>query len=469
MRSVLFIVGATVLLTGCPPQTVEKLPPVGQFYSPRGMVHLDKPALTGGKESEGVLYVASSDFDKRYDFGSVTALDLDLIGLPPFGDAGFGPPVQILDLKLTNANTALIPPFAGEMAALPMDGGARLFVPTRSEDSLLYALDVSVPRPGEAAAVRCFQPAFTRAPTTSQDGGVRDCTPTGMSLVALEKTDTGIPRAPAPIGVAVSPPPARDVWVTTLNQADSPRGSTLEARGYVVHVNGDNPVVDANSFVNIGSGASYSIVVGQRYAYLTGRIFLAGVPSSLVRAIDTTNLGAFSTFVENSYTAFEGRGVVLSTGDEKRLYALTRSPDSLIIANIGDATGPDPRLRVERSVPLPQSPMLIVAIPRAGKSDLLMISCGDAGTVVFYDDEVGSLTGQIAGVGLQTYALAVDLRASGGARVYVSNSSDGRVTVIDIPDLNRPSSARIVAFLGSSQLCITRGVNEQTSCDGGRR
>ncbi len=468
MRSVLFYIVGVVMLTGCPPQTVERLPPVGQFYSPSGVVHLDKPALAGGNESEGVLYVASATYDKRYDFGSVTALDLDLIGLPPFLDGGFGPPVQILDLKLTNANTALIPPFAGEMAALPIDGGLRLYLPTRSEDSRLYGLDVSVPKPGEPATVRCFQPALTSSPKTSEDGGVLDCTPTGMSLVAFEKSDTGIPRAPAPYGIAVARPPARDVWVTSLNQVDTPRGSTLDARGYVVHVNGDNPVVTEDSFVNVGSGGSYNIVVGQRYAYLTGRIFLTGVPASLVRAVDTTSLSSFNTFVESSYTAFEGRGVTLSTGDEKRLYTLTRSPDTLVISSIGDPTGPDPLVRVERSVPLPQSPNLITAIPRPGKSDLIMITCSDAGAVVFYDDEVGNLTGQIAGVGRQPYALAVDTRASGGARVYVTNYADGRVTVIDIPDLNRPSSARIVAFLGNSQLCITRPVNE-TSCDGGAR
>jgi YVTN family beta-propeller protein len=97
----------------------------------------------------------------------------------------------------------------------------------------------------------------------------------------------------------------------------------------------------------------------------------------------------------------------------------------------------------------------------------VMITCSTAGVVVFYDDEVGNLTAQISGVGLQPYALAVDLRNTGGARVYVTNFTDGRVTVIDVPDLSRPASAKIVAFLGTSQLCITRGVNEQTSCDGG--
>ena len=482
MRSVLIIVGVAVL-TGCPPQTIEKLPPAGQFYFPTGIVHLDAPNAVDGGAAEGILYVASSDFDRRYDFSSVIAVDLSKVGLPPFNapvgfnDGGFGVPLQLTDLKLTPGSTALIAPFAGELAALAplVPGGPhRLFVPTRSELNRLYGIDATLPTSfAQSPTLQCFTPAMGTAPAVTADGGA-DCTPTGLSLTAFDKTESGIPRAPAPIGVAISK--SREVWVTSLQQADTPKMSTLDTRGYVVRVNGDNPILTedgdggvpgSGGFVNIGAGGSYSVVVGNRFAYVTGRVYASSVPSNLVRAIDTTApWSTINTFLENTFTVFEGRGLALSS-DESRMYLLGRSPDSLLVASV-DSTGPTPNIRIERSVPLPEAPNQIITIPRPGKSDLVMITCSTAGVVVFYDDEVGNLTGQITGVGLQPYAIAVDLRV-GGARAYVTNFTDGRVTVIDVPDLSRPASAKIVAFLGGSQLCITRGVNEQTSCDGGSR
>ena len=478
MRCVLLIVGVAVL-AGCPPQTIEKLPPEGQFYFPTGIVHVDAPG-----NPEGILYVASANTDRRFDFGSVMAVDLSKVGLPPFGapvgfnDAGTSGPLLLTDLKLVPGSTVMVAPFVGEMAALPRPDSVRLFFPTKSEGHRLYALDAPTPAsPATPPRLDCFTPEGASAPTTAGDGGLADCSPTGLTLVGLEKTETGVPRAPAPIGVAISG--SREVWVTSLQQADSPKGSTLDTRAYVVHVNGDNPklfetdmpLLDGggvrSSFVNVGPGATNSIVVGARYAYATGRIYSASVPANLVRAIDTTTFTTFSTSLENTVTVFEGRGTALSS-KEDRLYLLGRSPDSLLVASVTNPTGAQPSVRVERSVPLPQDPNLITTIPRPGKSDLVVITCSTAGVVVFYDDEVGNLTGQIAGVGLQPYAIAVDVRPAGGARAYVTNFTDGRVAVIDVPDLSRPSSAKIVAFLGASQLCLTRGANEQ-GCDGGVR
>ena len=52
MRCVLLIFGLAIL-AGCPPQTIEKLPPAGQFYFPTGLAHVDNPANT-----DGILYVS---------------------------------------------------------------------------------------------------------------------------------------------------------------------------------------------------------------------------------------------------------------------------------------------------------------------------------------------------------------------------------------------------------------------------
>jgi hypothetical protein len=48
----------------------------------------------------------------------------------------------------------------------------------------------------------------------------------------------------------------------------------------------------------------------------------------------------------------------------------------------------------------------------------------------------------------------------------VSNFQDGRVAVVDVPDLDAPRNARLVAHLGRQQLCLVRATDP--SCgDGG--
>lgn len=465
MRRVLLL--AVLGLAGCPPTNVEKLPPAAQFYFPTGLVHVDVARPADAGVHDGILYVANSNSDRRYDFGSVMAVDLSRLGLPEFGAIDTGLVAkQIPDLKVDPSSIVQVASFAGEMAALPTDGGVRLFLPTRSELNRIYAVDA--PAPTATAPIPKLSCFVTDAgPPVGQN-----CTPSGLTLVALEKTETGIPRAPAPIGIAVSPPPKRDVWITALQQADSPKGSTLEQRGYVVHINGDDPNVAESSFVNVGLGGTNTVVVGKRYAYATGKAYANNVPASLLRAIETSSFTTINMSLENTVTVSEARGAALAS-NEKRLYLIGRSPDTLLVNSVEGSETSTPQVRVQRSIPLPEGPTLIAAIPRIGKSDLVAISCATSGVVAFYDDEVGDLVAQLVGVGQQPYAMAVDRRMGAnaeGARIYVSNFADGQIAVIDVADLSRPSGARIVAFLGDKQLCLTRGSNDRIEgCDGGTR
>jgi hypothetical protein len=66
---------------------------------------------------------------------------------------------------------------------------------------------------------------------------------------------------------------------------------------------------------------------------------------------------------------------------------------------------------------------------------------------------------QVLGVGLQPFAITADQQGA-GVRLYVSNFADGRVAVVDVPDLEAPQVARVVAHLGKQQLCLTRQERE---------
>jgi DNA-binding beta-propeller fold protein YncE len=473
MRRALLIT-AVAVLSACPPAIPPNPPPVQQFYFPSGVAFV--PSAT----PDGVLYVANGNFDRLFDTGSVTAIDLSKVGTPtqrlplfgaPVPESG---PVQIPELNLpvgedgkSSPSVVQIASFAGEIGVLKIAGGVRLFIPTRSENSRVYAIDAPTPVAGEPPTVHCFMPNTPDAGTAKG----QDCTPTGQSLTALEKTETGVPRSPSPIGVAVTA--AREVWFTSLQQADSPRGSLLDSRAYLVHVNGDDPQVSESSFVNIGTGATSSIAAGARYVYATGRIFEASTPSNLVRLVDTglnpfqegRSFNVLSPGLEGSFRVFEGRGIAVSS-DESRLYIAGRAPDSLLVASVSGKEGSSPAVQVQRGVPLPAGPDGVLVLPRAGRGDLVAITCASAGVVAFYDDDVGDLVAQVAGVGLQPFGLAADLKPSGGARLYATNFTDGRVAVIDVPDLVHPKSVRIVAYLGQPQLCLTRG-SRGGACDGG--
>src|SRR5258706_13663514 len=108
VKSVAFTL--VVLCVSCASNSPAKPPPADAFYFPSGIVHTDVPGTDGG-----VIYVASSNFDRRFDFGSVLPVAIDKIeGLPPFGKGvPDGGPASIT--VLPPANPVFIASFAGEM------------------------------------------------------------------------------------------------------------------------------------------------------------------------------------------------------------------------------------------------------------------------------------------------------------------------------------------------------------------
>jgi hypothetical protein len=475
-------------VTGCPSNAANaNLPPSIQFYFPTGLQHLDSPV-----SPEGVLVVSNANFDKRFSSGSVMAINLGNVGLPKFADpVGAGGPIQLPMLNADDAGIVLISSFAGEMASLDLgQGRTRIFIPSRSEGMKLQAIDV------DPLASATAQPVLHCA---TPDGiNPSDCGTNAPSLSpkVFELSTTGVPRAPGPFGVNVRlrscltndcpqgtcvagqcitkndaglSEPLADVFVTHITQADSPLASNLLTRGYLVRLDSQSPTVTEDSFINLGAGATNSVVSGKRYVYLSGRGL--NPTGNLLRLVDPQTIGTdggvllYSSGVEQSYRALETRGVALST-DEHRIYIAARVPDSLLIASINDPTATLPTIDVARTVVLPANPNEIRVIARPGHSDLLAISCTGAQSIAFYDDEVGNLVGTVNGVGLSPFDIAVDLR-EGGARLFVSDFDDGRVAVIDIPDLLRPQDARLVAHLGAQQLCLTQGERNPSLCDAG--
>jgi hypothetical protein len=139
-----YILTSALLLASCDTDPEPRPPPSTRLVYPSGLAFW-RPAL--GPSTNGYLYVASANFDKCYDSGAVAALDLDALGVRPFG-APFTQSVEadrgtlITELGIGPQSSVQIESFAGEMALWsPAGRTPRLFVPTRAEGSFLQAID----------------------------------------------------------------------------------------------------------------------------------------------------------------------------------------------------------------------------------------------------------------------------------------------------------------------------------------
>lgn len=439
---------ALCALCACGREAPPEPPPLGRFYYPSGIVHV------AGPNEPGRLYVASADFDKRYAYGAVTALDLAAIpelALPSYLSTtptfDREDKVDLIErLPVDESQRLAISPFAGLMDAYRYpDGKVRLFVPARSEGDYVFTIDAV------GTQLSCPNEA---------DG---NCIPGGLSMTAqgLASRDEpkdgfvdGKPRAPEPYAATVK---GDTVFITHLQRADSPVDSARNLESYVVTLNAQAPAVTPASFHPIGNSPANSVVVGERFAYLTGRIAVQPNPPAL-RLMDTVP-EAYGVLVEapvqQEFRILEARGAALAE-DESRLFLVGRAPDTLLVVSIEDPTSPIPTLRVVRSVPLPDSPDQAALISRGpGRAPLVAVTCTGGDSVALYDDEIGQLATVIP-VGDQPFGITVQ-RPAGvtGARLFVSNFADGQVAVIDIPNVFDPSKAKLVAKLGASQKCLT--------------
>lgn len=474
-----YLVTSALLLASCSVDTEPRPPPSTRLVYPSGIAYWRPEA---NASTNGFLYVAGANFDKCYASGAVSALDLDAIGLRPFGkdfsDAAevSSFPALLTDLHVGATSYALIDSFAGEMALWSPPGRApRLFVPTRAENSFLQVLDVS---------------ADGKNLTCAQGGTAVDCRVNALSLVNVPGANKdGMPGAPAPLGVSVEGNnPDSLVWVTHTELA-GPQGTDniADLQAYLVNLPAASPTreeLTTSRFVPLGAdnlapGAANSVAFGGRYIYASGRNAATAdrgtVGASFVlRLVDRTNTGrVLDSSLRELYAIREARGLAVVPlmmrdnptqvdPNRERVYLLARGPDTLLILDIDNARADLPVLRVAAALSLPEGASELKIIPRgANRGNLVAVTGSGDEAVSIYDEEVGQLVAQVL-VGSQDpaqpsqpFGLAVDVRGN-AARLFTTTFGDGRVAVIDIPNLDQPQDARRVALLGAQQLRDSR-------------
>lgn len=459
-----------LLITGCPSEDKNSGPPLDRLYFPMAVAHVDVPGKT-----EGVLFVANANADKRYATGSLVAIALDSLGLPALG-ADTTEVKKITALNIEPTQSVQVAAFTGELAVHQVAADKyRLYVPTRSEGMNLYQTVATIDGNGV--------PSLSCAPELPG----QNCFGTGVSMTPkiFSGADAGVQWYLTPYGVATAPRtcalaadccpaetpdcgrtcttsqcvgadglPFADVWVGYTPRADAnsgliPPGGTLI--GYLARLDSDDfSFKDESTLIPIGPGAVGSLAVRDSWVYASGRI-ISPAPN-LLRLVNRDRI-VLSTALESLFRVSDARSLTVSS-DGKRLFLVGRVPDTLLIVNLDPATGVP--ISFVRGVGLPDAPNDVKVIARPGRGDLVAVTCTAAGSVVLYDDDVGDLVAYVAGVGTQPYGLAVDTRGN-AARLFVSNHGDGRIAVIDVPDLTRPQAAHLVAHLGEQQFCLTRG------------
>jgi hypothetical protein len=464
MRPLILI--SALVWAGCAAETEPQPPPTDRFVYPSGIVHLP---VSSDPSKQGALFVSSANFDKCFDTGAVLALDLDTLGLPAIGTTVGSPPMEITDLKVAPENTVQIESFAGQMAVWrnPAGGRPRLFVPTRAEENYLHAIDIQ-----GKTQLECVQ----------EEG--RNCIPGALSLTRnIGNAVEDLPRAPAPLGVTVNDNGEGgepEVWVTHVEAADSPARSARNFATYVVHIpaaNRDELSLSADNFVSLSSGGlsiggAHATAVGQSYVYVSGRGYVAGQQSQfagfLLRLIDRGNrLRILETDLGAIYRTLEARDVLLGgydpVQDKERLYLVARGPDTLLVVDVLGARTSRPTISVVNAVLLPGGASYAALIRRGAPNvndDIVAVTSTATtrtrGAVVLYDTRLGQIVKQVDDVGRQPYGIAVhhhhdEADGKEKARLFVTNFGDGRVAVIDIPDLESPQGAELVAYLGRPQ------------------
>jgi len=415
------LLGVLLVVAGCPVDNPGVTPPTDRFHFPVSLA-VSQPQAGGSP----VLYVVSSNFDLRYNRGTVHAVDLGKLGDVPDGDITPG-----VDPEHGYVH---IGQFAGTAGVYPVPGATdhlRLFVPVRA-DNRLHVLEA------QGAQVTCANP---RA-----DAG-RDWLRDPLELASPEDD---LVKAQDPCAAGVR---GREVYVSHIGRVRNDAGDYGES--FLVRFDAEN--LGPLSFLPIGVPTSEALAAAPGAIYFTGRSVYNEEPQPLRVLLDDGTV--LDVGLDDETRLKEARGVAVSS-DARRVFIATRGPDASS-SNIGQ--GPDgllivdvttdpwtgrPKHRASRFVPMPAGPSEVLAIPRVGARDLVAVSCTRGNAVAFYDDGVGEVVSVVEDID-QPFGLAHTARPTGGERVFVAGFGDHLVHVIDIPDPANGRTAIRVGRLGN--------------------
>lgn len=429
LRNTSILIAALAPLAGCAVKNFGTAPPLDGFAYP--MTVALGPSASG--EADKVLFVASSNFDLRYNRGTVLAVDLDKVVAA--NGSLTGPVNQAVD---PDTGYALIDSFAGQMLVYQKSGetgAARtVFVTSRNSNSL-YAIQAN------GASLTC-------------PSGGQDCINQGLFVGVSDRI-----RAENAFGLALQQS-SRRLYVTHVKQADNPAGTGNSNTAYIFNLSADAPTSSSIEYVEVGGSPAEGIVDTPMGLYFTG--LYIGTGSQALRSLVNGSLadGDLTTFT----TLQAAKGIAVSSDGTRLFIATTEGnqtadplpPEGLVVVDISE--GPTTGTAVNRVLgfaTLPAGASFVQVIPRVGKRDLVAVSCTQGNAVALYDDELGQLAGVVDGV-QEPYGIAVSPSAARTVadqpvRLFVASFGNDTVDVIQVqtPE-SEPRNATLIGRLGYS-------------------
>ena len=455
----LLATSALALVAACSDTAPTTPPALDRFYYPTGLAirHVDdagvsKVCLGGAPGCHTQLFVASSNFDLRYDpatGGTVMALDVDealKTGLEPLQAPAL-------------LGVARIGSFAGELAILDKNRcsgyaqGDQVLVASRSQNRL-YRL--SVGPQGQLTCAGCSIPLVS---TFGDPYGVTVACGT-FGGVAQQLAFVTYLRTPSSEGLlsqidlATNETTVKDLGPSSPAPAHSSAFDPVSTRLYVTQVFGQNAFSPLRWFSLTTNEPTatidlYSLIRG---AEVRGIALSSDGDSSVGRPPSRAYL-ALRIFDADTAAATGVR----PTGD---------IAGALAVMDLTPGPTGQPSGRLLNVVPIDRGASVIRIVPRldpvtnhqrtdsAGNPlrDLVAVTCTDDNTVVLYDDDTGSVAkvfdvcGGVPGetapapcdlgnplTGKQPFGLAVEsLATTGNARLYVGSFDRSWVNVIEI-------------------------------------
>jgi hypothetical protein len=231
------------------------------------------------------------------------------------------------------------------------------------------------------------------------------------------------------------------------------------------------PVVNPPFAVGIDAAHSARFDPVRQRLWFTGRF--AGPGTLPFRFVDVAFTGTQPPGIDLASQIYggEGRGFALSSDGRRAYLALRlydgftsalyglRTPDTggaLAVVGIEEGADGRPGGQLLRLVPLGLGPSEVRAIPRAGRRDLVAVTCADDGTLHLYDDEAGAVarvfaldpaTGKPV-LGRQPFGLAAEQRFDGKVRFFVGSFERSFVSVVRLDDPAAPRDAWVEMRLG---------------------
>ncbi|RMG14601.1 MAG: hypothetical protein D6729_13510 [Deltaproteobacteria bacterium] len=400
-------------------------------------------------EDGRTLFVVGTNFDLAWEAGVLQAIDLEAL------DAAIGPgdpegaePLHIETVPLRDAVT--IDSFGGEIAAAPVEGGLRLFVPHRAAGT------VSVVDANSAGALFCH------------GGDADDCRTSAVVLQTPAGEPLDDPFAAVAAGDAV--------YVATLSeQSVDPAVPEKGRQSHLVRI----PVEAPEAAVAEGLGA---IRLRDLRLGDDGRIVGAGplrsasITTAALLRFEPQSFGAglgrevFSLY--GFVAATDARAVLPRPGGE--IWTLVSNPAALVVSSSDGA--PLDETDVVVATALPGSPSRVAAIEASSERTLAVVTSSASDSLCFVDVRRGEVVGLLDGsgctdprepcpsasrrdgrrdpatdVGRQPFDLVVTPRVEGGYRIWVGGFGEATLRVVDLVDPARPWDARVVAVVGTPE------------------